>query len=199
MVPTLDASASVVKSDNYIDEFLRKRLQAAFSKLKVEQKDDPDWHPRTNDMVQNLVHPSLYPLIYGQTRVFRDEVVGVEDAIDRWSGKGEVIPKNEPMRDERGYRYSRHIGGSSVDPSYWSENYQWLPSNVRFQDDGSVKLTSYINGLHPTKHREIYSTIEKLIERALPAWDFCIPVYRNFKTVGACRTKPRFGMPTNPE
>lgn len=199
LVPTLDASASVVKSDSCIDESLRKSLQAAFAKLKLEQKDDPDWHPRSNDMVQNLVHPSLYPLIYGQTRVFREEVVGVEDAIDRWSGKGDVIPKGEPQTNGRGYRYDTSIGGSSVDPSYWSENYQWLPSNVRFQDDGSVKFTSYINGLHPTKHREIYSTIEKLIEKSLPAWDFCIPVYRNFKMVGSCRTKTRFGMPDNPE
>ncbi|EYB21944.1 hypothetical protein FG05_30655 [Fusarium graminearum] len=59
LVPTLDASASIVKSDNYIDQSLHEELQAAFAKLKLEQKDDPDWHPRSNDMVQNLVHPSL--------------------------------------------------------------------------------------------------------------------------------------------
>ncbi|KAM0228046.1 hypothetical protein ACHAPO_011074 [Fusarium lateritium] len=93
LIPTLDASASVVKADGYVDDSLRQNLQAAFAKLKLEQKDDPDWHPNTNDMVQNLVHPSLYPLVYGRSRVFRDEVVGVEDAIDRWSGKGDVIPK----------------------------------------------------------------------------------------------------------
>ncbi|KAJ4135298.1 hypothetical protein NW768_004922 [Fusarium equiseti] len=199
LVPILDASASVVKSDNHIDERLRKTLQAAFAKLKLEQKDDPDWHPRSNDMVQNLIHPSLYPLIYGQTRVFREEVVGVEDAVDRWSGKGEVISKNEPVTDLRAYAYDTGIGGGTVDPSYWSDNYQWLPSNVCFQDDGGVKFTSYINGLHPTKHREIYSTIEKLIEKALPAWDFCLPVYRRWHPTGACRTKPRFAMPDNPD
>ncbi|KAM0547482.1 hypothetical protein ACHAPJ_010355 [Fusarium lateritium] len=199
LVPTLDASASVVKSDNLIDKSLHKDLQTAFAKLKLEQKDDPDWHPRFNDMVQNLVHPSLYPLIYGQTRVFRDEIVGVDDAVDRWSGKGEVIPKSEPPSEGRAYAYNTGIGGGTVDPSFWSDTYQWLPSNVRFQDDGSVQLSSYINGLHPTKHREIYGTVEKLIERALPAWDFCIPVYRNWRTVGACRTRSRFGMPENPD
>jgi hypothetical protein len=195
----LDASASVVKSDNYIDDSLHKSLQAAFAKLKLEQKDDPDWHPRSNDMVQNLVHPSLFPLVYGRSRVFREEVVGVEDAIDRWSGKGEVIPKyQKSSSDKKGY-YNTGIGGGQVDESYWSDNYQWLPSNVAFQDDGSVKFTSYINGLHPNKHREIYGIIEKLIERALPAWDFCIPCYRDHKMVGACRTRPRFEMPDDPE
>ncbi|CAG1975211.1 unnamed protein product [Fusarium graminearum] len=199
LVPTLDASASIVKSDNYIDQSLHEELQAAFAKLKLEQKDDPDWHPRSNDMVQNLVHPSLFPLVYGRSRVFREEVVGVEDAIDRWSGKGEVIPKyQKPSSDKQRY-YGTGIGGDQVDDSYWSENYQWLPSNVAFQEDGSVKFTSYINGLHPIKHREIYGTIEKLMEKALPAWDFCLACRRDHRMVGSCRIQPRFGMPDNPD
>ncbi|CZS83052.1 unnamed protein product [Fusarium graminearum] len=199
LVPTLDASASIVKSDNYIDQSLHEELQAAFAKLKLEQKDDPDWHPRSNDMVQNLVHPSLFPLVYGRSRVFREEVVGVEDAIDRWSGKGEVIPKyQKPSSDKKRY-YGTGIGGDQVDDSYWSENYQWLPSNVAFQEDGSVKFTSYINGLHPIEHREIYGTIEKLIEKALPAWDFCLACRRDHRMVGSCRIQPRFGMPDNPD
>ncbi|EKJ69289.1 hypothetical protein FPSE_10542 [Fusarium pseudograminearum CS3096] len=198
LVPTLDASASVVKADGYIDESLRQSLQAAFTKLKLEQKDDPDWHPNSNEMVQNLVHPSLYPLVYGRSRVFRQEVVGVEDAIDRWSGKGEVIPKPNTSYSAQ-TPFLVRMGGVQVDNSNWSDTYQWLPSNVSFQDDGSVKFTSYINGLHPTKHREIYATIEKLIEKALPAWDFSIPCYRVRKMVGACRTRPRFNKPQTPD
>ncbi|OBS18954.1 hypothetical protein FPOA_10678 [Fusarium poae] len=200
LVPTLDATASVVKADGYIDQSLHQRLQAAFAKLKMEQKDDPDWHPNTNDMVQNLVHPSLYPLVYGRSRVFREEVVGVEDAIDRWSGKGEVIPKKDDWSvDMDRSHYDTGIGGGRVHDSYWSENYQWLPSNVIFQDDLTAKFTSYINGLHPTKHPEIYAAIEKLIDRAVLAWDLCIPCNRGGKMDGAGRTKPRFGMPENPD
>ncbi|KAH6979175.1 hypothetical protein EDB82DRAFT_247320 [Fusarium venenatum] len=200
LIPTLDASASVVKADGYIDDSLHQNLQAAFAKLKLEQKDDPDWHPNTNEMVQNLVHPSLYPLVYGRSRVFRDEVVGVEDAIDRWSGKGDVIPKkNDWPVDMSRSRYSTGIGGGQIHDSYWSENYQWLPSNVNFQDDSSAKFTSYINGLHPTEHPEIYATIEKLIDRAITAWDLCVPCYLTGEKDGAGRTEPRFGMPENPD
>jgi len=53
----------------------------------------------------------------------------------------------------------------------WSEKYQWLPANVSFQENGTVKFTSYINNLHPTKHVEIYRLIERLIDIAIPAWD----------------------------
>ncbi|KAJ4322123.1 hypothetical protein N0V84_004958 [Fusarium piperis] len=93
LVPTLDASATAVKSDILIDEELKQELRNAFQKLKEEQKASPDWHPGTESRVQDLVHPSLYPLVYGSTRVMQDEVVGVEDAIS-WAGRGEVIPQS---------------------------------------------------------------------------------------------------------
>lgn len=147
-----------------------------------DSKESPDFHPDTNDMVHDLVHPSLYPLVYGRTRVFRDEVVGVADAIDKWSGKGSVIPR---PTDRMGYFYP--------DPSFWSENYQWLPANVKFVEGGGVRFTSYINNLHPVKYRGIYSTIEKLIETVLPAWDLCLGKQRIDET---CRGRhgSRFPM-----
>lgn len=167
-----------------MDETLKNSIQAAFTKLKADFAENPDWHPRTNEMAQDLVHPSLYPLVYGKTRVFADEVVGVEDAIDKWAGRGEVIPK--PTESGR-------------QNSLWSETYQWLPSNVKLQEDGSVKFTSYINNLHPTKHRDIYSTIEKLIEKALPAWDLCLSEMRGLQHVGGGRSTPRFYPPPSGE
>ncbi|KAF5011169.1 hypothetical protein FDECE_2694, partial [Fusarium decemcellulare] len=201
LIPTLDATATVVKSDSLIGCALHNELRAAFAKLKDDQKDDPDWHPRTDEMVRNLVHPSLYPFVYGRSRVFQDEVVGVDDAIDRWAGKGDIIPQNGPdIPVQRQSYFDMNIGGSTVHDSFWSNKYQWLPSNIRFQDDGSVRFTSYVNGLHPNKYREIYGTIEKLIEKALPAWDFCLPLLRRMIRVDvAGRNKPRFPPPENPD
>lgn len=56
---------TVIKSDSLVDEELRQAFIAAFEKLRAEQGDNPDWHPDTNEMVQDLVHPSLYPFAYG--------------------------------------------------------------------------------------------------------------------------------------
>ncbi|KAF4992689.1 hypothetical protein FGRMN_7002 [Fusarium graminum] len=195
LVPTLDVNATAVKSDSLVDEDLRQRLQAAFATLTQDQNDDPDWHPRTNDKVRNLVHPSLYPFVYGRSRLFLDEVVGVKDAVHRWSGKGDVIPKETK---------SSGIGIPAV-----SDTYQWLPANVKFQEDGSVKFTSYINGLHPNKYPEIYETIETLVEKALPAWDFCLKQVPNFlhggpsnegdRAIVAGRKGSRFPKPRDPD
>jgi hypothetical protein len=90
------------------------------------------------------------------------------------------------------------IGGSAIPSEYWSDKYQWLPANLAFQEDGTVKFTSYINNLHPTKYPGIYRTIEKLIDTAVPAWDQCLTVhdsYRDVKIPPHGRQNSRFSLP----
>ncbi|KAF4443981.1 hypothetical protein F53441_11276 [Fusarium austroafricanum] len=181
----------VVKTDNFINEPLHNRLQAPFVKLKEDQKEDPDWHHQRDGARSCAPISSLYPLIYDRFRVFRDEVVGVEDAIDQWSGKGDVIPKERvdvPLHYDNRYGsdFATIIGGSNIRDEFWSDTYQWLPSNVKFLKDRSVKFTSYINNLHPTKHPDIYRTIEDLCRQ-------------NYKFVSGGRTKPRFPRTSKPD
>jgi hypothetical protein len=194
-MPTLDANFSIAKSDILMSAELRSALREAFATLNAEQASHPDWHPNTNETVQDLVHPSMYPLVYGRSLFHPEEVVGVEDAVDKYAGMGSIIPQ-KPEWDEDPADRSRYalrdqwtnelsIGGSGIHPSYWSTMYQWLPANVKFKPEGGVKFTSYINNLHSTKHRGIYNTIEKLIEAAFPMWDQCLAQYRDYVLTGA--------------
>ncbi|PVH94503.1 hypothetical protein DM02DRAFT_676153 [Periconia macrospinosa] len=200
LIPTLDACASVVKSNKLVSSDLHEALRKAFDTLKADQQSSPDWHPNSSDMVLDLVHPSMYPLVYGRSRVLKDEVVGVSDAVDTWAGKGDIIPKDDWVYDHTRDRFSYIIGSSHVPPHYWSNTYQWLPANVAFQDDGSVKFTSYINNLHPNKRSEVYRTIEKLVEAALPAWDQCLAFAHGYENKeGAGRLTPRIPPPENPD
>jgi len=53
-----------------------------------------------------------------------------------------------------------------------SESFQWLPSDFFVDHDGKVTLTSpYINNVHPTKHKELYSVIPEILQRALPMFE----------------------------
>ncbi|KAI1826451.1 hypothetical protein F4861DRAFT_83373 [Xylaria intraflava] len=188
IVPTLDATATIAKSDVSIQPALVETLRKAFDTLKKDQAGSPDWHPGTDDKVLNLVHPSMYPLVYGTTKLFQEEVIGIADAIEKWAGKGTVIPKWVETNAHRGQPLA-----------YFSENYQWLPSNVAICDDGSVKFTSYINNLHPTKYPEIYGAIEKLAEKALPMWDQCLcHMTGRVKRESAGRDTPRIPLPQDP-
>jgi hypothetical protein len=66
LVPTLDSAGnSIVKSDTVVTQELQKELRAAFDQLQADQASDVDWHPGSDEKVQDLVHPSMYPLVYG--------------------------------------------------------------------------------------------------------------------------------------
>ncbi|KAH8722611.1 hypothetical protein GQ44DRAFT_807457 [Phaeosphaeriaceae sp. PMI808] len=178
VIPTLDTSASVTKSDRLVTSDLHNALCAAFDKLKSDHATSPDWRPNSNDMVQDLVYPSMYPLVYGRTRVFQAGCVIIEDAITSWVVKGTVIPE---IREKLN--------------SFWPQTHQWLPANLSFQQNGSLRFTSHVNNLHPKKYSEIYRTIEKLAEVSLPLWDqvlgkICYP-YR------AGRSGPHMGILEN--
>ena len=83
--------------------------------------------------------------------------------------------------------------GSRPSRKLWSNKYQWLPSNVSISEDGWPRLTSYINNLHPHTYPDAYTTIEKLIDRAIPAWDQCLRRYFGpGKNLVAGRTGRRF-------
>jgi hypothetical protein len=177
---------------------LQKALCKALDQLKADHEASPDWHPNTNDMVQDLVHPSMYPLVYGRTRAFQEECVGMEDAVKLWAGKGAIIEKDDPETALERERESN--GYSFISRNRWSETYQWLPANVEIQQDGRVKIMSYINNLHPHKYTCIYRALEKLIEQSLPLWDQCLTlVSTDGNKVGAGRRETRMPKDYEPE
>lgn len=51
----------------------------------------------------------MYPLVYQRSRVLDDEVVGVQNTILEWSGKGAVIKGEYPWVPESENEYSHII------------------------------------------------------------------------------------------
>jgi Protein of unknown function (DUF4246) len=58
-------NADIVKSDTAIPSSLRHALKATATPLEDVPHTCRDWHPGSNDTVLDLVHPSLFPVIYG--------------------------------------------------------------------------------------------------------------------------------------
>ncbi|UKZ52594.1 hypothetical protein TrVGV298_006375 [Trichoderma virens] len=196
LIPTLDSAGNtIVKSDDLMNAQLRDELVQAFETLRADQAANVDWHPGTNDMVQNLVHPSMYPFVFSRSSFILEEQIGLDNAFD-FVGKGEIPPAIDRFPDY-GRRFLNicwqpHFMGI-VPPEYRSSLYQWLPANVAFRDDGSAKITSYINNLHPGKYPAIYTAIEHAIDAAIPAWDQCLREDLRWRdTVAAGRTESRF-------
>lgn len=179
LVPVLDYSACVVKSDTVMDDMLAADLKTAVKPLECVQDGLKDWHPGSYGKVLNLVHPSLYPLVYGRSRILTDQTIQVENAL-QYCGMGTTIPSYQPVRFEPSSHDDNTIpaNGTSL-----STDFQWLPCDVAINGT-HAKINSYINNLHPREHRNLYHVIERFIEKSLAAWDL---VYRWPKEFGIRR------------
>lgn len=114
----------VVKSDTAVSKDLRSKLQAAIAQLENVPENRKDWHPGSDQKVLDLVHPSLFPLIYGRTRVLQvgKPTLGLDDCILR-CGEGEALPV--PPKNLKTNVWGRQ---DTYDP--YSQAFQWLPCEV---------------------------------------------------------------------
>jgi hypothetical protein len=130
-------NGDVVKSDTAIPQSLKESLRAAVKPLEDIPEIHIDYHPGSDDKVIDLVHPSLFPLIYGRSRVLEDSVIGLKDCF-QMIGKGKTIempPEDQIRSGCSGHRYYSRISS----PGY-SRNFQWLPCEVEISAEGeSVK------------------------------------------------------------
>ncbi|KAI9372374.1 hypothetical protein BJX61DRAFT_534034 [Aspergillus egyptiacus] len=163
----------VVKSDSAVSEELKVALRNAVAPLENVPVEERDYHPGSDMKVVDLVHPSLFPVMYGRTRILPDRTIGIEDCL-RSIGEGEVLPvapeeETKFYIPEGTFIYGSRRWGMVSKP--YSRKFQWLPCDVEFTEDGGCRIVSYINNLHPVKHKALYEVIEKILTQTIPLWD----------------------------
>ncbi|KAI8667366.1 hypothetical protein LRP88_00882 [Fusarium phalaenopsidis] len=166
LIPVMDYSSAAIKSDKLIPEELREALKAAVAPLENVPDKHKDWHPGSDEKVLDLVHPSLWPFIYGRSHILSDKRINVENCLE-YCGMGDVLPAppERPMSESRtSYRYYNHPTAVS------STRFQWLPCDIDLTGE-HPRIDSYINNLHPVQHAALYPIIEQIIAKSLPAWD----------------------------
>ncbi|OGM51382.1 hypothetical protein ABOM_000381 [Aspergillus bombycis] len=165
IVSVYDCETAIVKSDSAVTSLLAESLRSNVRVLEDVPGHLKDWHPGSDEKVLDLLHPSLFPLIYGRSRALPYGTVPLDDCA-RFTGEGEVV---DPEYDGH-QKLSQRSEGSLPE---WG-SFQWLPSNVEFDKDGIPKIVSYINNLHPRRHKELYGTLEKFVAAAIPLWNECL-------------------------
>ena len=167
----------VYKSDLAVSEHEKNALRDAVRPLEEVPDHLKDWHPNSDGKVLDLVHPSMWPLIVGQTREMPSGTAEFCSML-RYAGAGTVIEDDHPrilMDDEIRDLLSwnerqRHISL----PEVFSEHYHWLPAEVEIsRSAGSLRtrFTSYVNNLHPELQQPAYAAIESILARCVPLWD----------------------------
>ncbi|KAL3962851.1 WD40 repeat 2 [Purpureocillium lilacinum] len=190
LTPVYDYTVAAIKSDKLMSEDLRLELIAGVKALEDVPDEKKDWHPGSDGKVLDLVHPSLWPLVYGRTRVLSDRRVPLSDSL-AYSGLGDVIPAPDPEHNKSRIP-SRRWGRGDDDVSAYSTRFQWLPCDVSLDGQGNATIDSYINNLHPVEHAGLYPIIQRFIQASLPAWNllYTWPDHLSFQRLTTTRAGP---------
>lgn len=137
----------VWKSDTLIPHNLLSKLLQGVSVLEDVPDHEKDWHPGSEGQVLDLIHPSLYPLVY-------------KSSLEKNPSTGEfTLIKPQPPYD-------------SI--KTYSEKYTWIPSDFVISADKRAKLIpgTYINNLHPDDYgTTLYPVIEDVLSLAVPMFE----------------------------
>ncbi|KAJ7764892.1 hypothetical protein B0H16DRAFT_431525 [Mycena metata] len=134
-------------SDRLISDDVLQRLKSSVQALEDVPHSEKDWHPGSHGQVLDLVHPSLYCVVYNLTRAYQ-------------RGKPRTTANFRPVR------------ALLEDEELWtSHDFCWLPSDFAIDPDGIVALSSpYINNLHPV-HAPLYHVIEEVLTAFMPMFE----------------------------
>lgn len=69
----------------------------------------------------------------------------------------------------------------------FSEQFQWLPTDVDVSSDGEVAFRSYVNNVHPETHHELASVLPDLLARFRPLLE---NVLTDLRHPGPCGSRP---------
>ncbi|KAL9562711.1 hypothetical protein ACKAV7_013275 [Fusarium commune] len=128
LIPTLDGPGNtIIKSGSFIDETLHRDLDRACYTLWKDQEGNVDWYSRSNDMVQNLIHPSMYNFVYDRSPFIQEEIVGVSNALV-FMGQGELwLPANVGFREDGSADFTSYV--NNLHPTKFPEIYRTIESD----------------------------------------------------------------------
>ncbi|KAF9127978.1 hypothetical protein BGW39_005454 [Mortierella sp. 14UC] len=151
------------RADGLIPEALKTRLVECVKKLEDVPDHLKDWHPGSHRQVLDLVHPSLFPFVAGRTRVTKEDAIPALESI----GSGEIVNTAPKTGD--------------LSMMYYSERFQWLPTDFSITPEGKIKAKSYINNLHPEEHKDMYLVLEEILEKFLPMFEDVVGEMERFE------------------
>ncbi|TFK17404.1 hypothetical protein FA15DRAFT_605121 [Coprinopsis marcescibilis] len=172
-------NGNVVKSDVAIPFCIKTALQSAAARLEDVPDGLKDWHPGSNGKVLDLVHPSLFPLVHGKTKVLQPgaNATTLADCVQR-CGEGQIQASSAADLPCVYIQYPGHYATVKESFMPYSNDFQWLPCEVDVTGD-KARITSYINNLHPQRHKELYAVIEDVITAAIPLWELTLAPLAN--------------------
>ncbi|KAH9842485.1 uncharacterized protein C8Q71DRAFT_720028 [Rhodofomes roseus] len=162
------------QSDKLIPASLKAALVSAIAPLESMPDSQKDWHPGSDSKVLDVVHPSLYPVVYGRTAA----------------------------RDTQNFLQPRASDIAAMFRSerfQWLPSDFRVEA-----DGAVRLLSPYINNIHPEDHRALTDVVPKVLEKAVPMFEWVLsdlaretqlPTYCNRDGSASKRPRPPLGAP----
>ncbi|KAJ1895345.1 hypothetical protein LPJ66_004646, partial [Kickxella alabastrina] len=144
-----------------------------------------------------LIDPYLHPLIFRKLAILETPMPSPEDSLEL-ENFGKVLgSQKEWVRavrevNQRMARYIDH-GPRACIPfdlghlqSVNSNTHRWLPADIYVNPDGTVKIRSHINNLHPVQHSAAYDTISKVIANCVPLVEQVLINLKHLRDLHGC-------------
>ncbi|KAK6093276.1 hypothetical protein MT418_8474 [Batrachochytrium dendrobatidis] len=138
--------------DNGIPDNVHTRLMTNVSDIEHGSNHN------TGQMVHNLIDASMYSVVYGQTMIA---------PLSIRLKYTTMVPCDILLST----RLVSNVPIIEGDSEFISCKFQWLPSEFRVEQDGSVTINSYINNLNPIWHRDMYKCIAKIFKCFVPMFE----------------------------
>lgn len=127
-----------------------------------------DWHPGSNNCVRDLVHPSMYCYVNGESPL--------NSAGER------VLARIKSYNEEMTSNFNNPLRTSNTSTDlvtsldrwgrlFEASKFQWLPSIFHVTNDGRVTIQGYINNLDRSKYEGLYASLARLFEAFVPKFD----------------------------
>ncbi|KAJ1851453.1 hypothetical protein LPJ73_003033 [Coemansia sp. RSA 2703] len=184
-VPGSNVGMSAVEqvwfSDSLIDPETEAQLEEYVAILEDVPDASKDWHPNSNNQVLNLIHPSLFPLIYARSHVLPNPISSPKDALtlctfgqapgnhDAW--RAFLKEHYKSADEETGSEYfmpAKPVSRWRYSSPKPENKFCWLPTEFDVAENGQTTIKSYINNLHPAKHAAFYPTIANIFSKFVP-------------------------------
>ncbi|RLN56985.1 hypothetical protein BBJ29_009819 [Phytophthora kernoviae] len=150
-------------SDNLISDGIETKFQSEVALLENVPDDEKDCHPGSMKQVLDLVHPSLFCCVFGQTK-------RVSTALD---------PPAFTTPAEQMHRVMLAESELVEKPKSCNTAYQWIPTDFFVAEGGkpgcdgenAVRILSYINNLHPEQYSDLYDSIGRIFGQFVPLFE----------------------------
>ncbi|QNP96264.1 Hypothetical protein YALI2_B00570g [Yarrowia lipolytica] len=163
----------IMQGDGLVSEDTKTKLKTVVKEL-LEDEGEPDWHPGSNEQVLDLVHPSLFPIVYEKTRVLQSDQPDLKFELGTTEGLFPSLDKciKAPVYDCKTDANKNDIADYAI-----SKKYQWIPTPFKIDENGKVSVQSYINNLHPIWHKDLYPLIGQIFEDCVPALEHTLGAF----------------------